>query len=72
MRTLDELRTVTNDEELIAAAAAYIAAGEAKLREARKLRNDAVRRLVVEHGPTRVARLTGMTLANVKAIRGTT
>lgn len=55
---------------MVQAAIAYIEAGEVKMQEARRLRNAAVRRLVEKYGPAETARLTGIKLATVKAIRG--
>ncbi len=58
------------DGSMVQAAIAYIEAGEVKMQEARRLRNAAVRRLVEKYGPAETARLTGIKLATVKAIRG--
>jgi hypothetical protein len=68
--TLDDLHVARDDEELIHIANEYITAGEEKLRIARKLRNDAVRRQIQKLGPTRAARQARMPLSTIKAIRG--
>jgi len=69
-RNLEELRAVSDGVARVRAAQAYLALGEEKLSEARKLRDDAVRALVEEHGPAEAARLTGLSVSSVKAIRG--
>ena len=69
-RTLDDLRGITDDEALVAAAGAYLDRVRAAQREARALRNAAVARLVLEHGPSEAARRAGLSLTTVKALRG--
>lgn len=69
-RTLDELRTVRGDEEIVRAADAYITNGRHKLQEALSLRDAAVRRLAEKHGPSEAARRVGKSLSTIKLIRG--
>jgi hypothetical protein len=69
-RNLDELRAIKDPQELIQAAHAYIEAGETKLSDARKLRDEAVRVLVKKHGLAETARRTGLSQSTVKMIRG--
>lgn len=54
----------------IAAVAEYIEQGEAKIRDARKLRDDDLRDLAAEHGPAKAARLAGVSLSTVKLAVG--
>lgn len=54
------------------ALAEYIAGGEAKLREARCLRDEDLRVLAAERGPSATARLAGVSLSTVKLAVGRT
>ena len=63
-----ELRKITDRVERAHRATTYIEAGEEKIREVRRLRDDAIRDLVKEHGPAKTARLVGLSLSTVKAI----
>lgn len=69
-RTLEEVRAVRDPEARIHAASAYIAAGEEKLREARRLRDADVRALIEQHGPAEAARRSHLSLSTVKTIKG--
>lgn len=53
-----------------AAIAEYIAGGEEKLREARRLRDEDFRALAAEHGPSKAARLAGVSLSTMKIAVG--
>lgn len=68
-RTPDDLRAISDPTERIAAADGYIAAGEAKLRQARDLRNHAIRELVEQVGPSEAARRSGKSLSYVTSLR---
>lgn len=68
-RNLDELRAVTGNEQRVAAADAYLARVHDAQQEARALREEAIRGLITEHGPSKAARLAGVSLTTVKAIR---
>lgn len=48
----------------------YIANGEAKLREARKLRDEDLRVMAENHGPSKAARQAGVSLSTVKLAVG--
>jgi hypothetical protein len=69
-RTLASLRAVQPDVERIKAAQDFIADREREIKEARRVRNEAVRSMVAEFGPAETARRTGMPLPTVKAIKG--
>lgn len=49
---------------------AYIASGEEKLREARKLRDEDLRVLAKRFGPSQAARSAGVSLSTVKLAVG--
>lgn len=69
-QTLANVRAVKDVEARIRAATAYIEAGEAKLREARRIRDQDVRALVANVGPAEAARRSGLSLSTVKTIKG--
>jgi hypothetical protein len=69
-QTLDQVRAVKDREARIHAATAYIEAGESKIQEARRLRDDDIRWLATRHGPAEAARRSGLSLSTVKAIKG--
>jgi hypothetical protein len=69
-RTIDELKAVADPGARITAAALYIENGEAKIREARHIRDTAIRALAEAHGPAEAARLAGVSLSTVKLVRG--
>lgn len=69
-RTLQELKSMKPGVPRAEAIAEYIAAGEAKLREARCLRDDDLRTLAAEHGPANAARRAGVSLSTVKLAVG--
>jgi hypothetical protein len=68
--TLDELRKMSPGSDRALAIAAYIKAGEQKLRDARKLRDDDLRALAAQHGPAKAARLAKVSLSTVKLAVG--
>jgi hypothetical protein len=67
-RNLDELRSIQDQIERVKAAVVYIDNGLAKIAEARAIRDAAIRALAAKHGPTEVARRTGVGLSTVKAL----
>lgn len=69
-RNLDELRKMRAGPRRIAAADAYIAEHDEAIKEARAIRNSDIREIADEQGSAATARLLGMPLATVKAIRG--
>lgn len=69
-KTIDELRAVRDPEARVKAADAYIHNGTEKLKEARRLRDEAIRALVALHGPSEAARRAGVSLSTVKLIKG--
>lgn len=54
----------------MAAAGALIEHHEDGLRGARRVRDDAIRALVTQHGPAETARRTGLSLSSVRVIKG--
>ena len=68
--TLDELRRMKPGTDRIQAISDYIAQGEAKIADARRLRDTDVRTLAQEHGPAKAARMSGLSLSTVKLLRG--
>lgn len=68
--TLDELRKMAPGLARAEAIRDYIAAGEDKLREARRLRDADLRALTAEHGPAKAARLARVSLSTVKLAIG--
>ena len=68
--TLEQLRKLRPGPERIHAISEYIALGEEKISDARRLRDEDVRALVAEHGPAQAARLSGLSLSTVKLIKG--
>lgn len=66
--TLDQLRAIRDPAKQAQAAKAYIENGEAKLTEARRIRDEAVRALAKSHSKAEVARIAGLSLAMVKII----
>lgn len=69
-RTVAALRAIEPAVDRVAAARVFIADREAEAREARKVRNEAVRALVAEYGPAETSRMTGIPLPTVKGIGG--
>lgn len=67
-QTLDQLREMEPGPRRIDAISRYINQGEEKIRDARKLRDDDVRALVSEVGPTKAAEACGLGIHTVKAI----
>lgn len=67
---LDGLRAMVPGVERLEAIAAYIAAGEEKIRDARGLRDADLRALAAEHGPAKTARMAGVSLSTVKLAVG--
>lgn len=65
-RNLDELRAVRDPAQRALAAAAYIEQREQAIAEARSVRDDAIRALLGEHGPTKTARMCGVSVSHVK------
>lgn len=70
MATLDELSKRSPGAKRLADLTEYIAQGEAKLRDARVLRDEDLRVLAAEHGKTKAARLAGVSLSTVKLAVG--
>lgn len=68
--TLEQLRKLRPGPERIRAISEYIALGEEKISDARKLRDEDVRTLIAEHGPAEAARMSGLSLSTVKLIKG--
>lgn len=68
--TLAQLQQMKPGGLLVQAVTDYISAGEQKIREARKLRDDAVRGLLALHSIAATARITGLNVATVRAIKG--
>lgn len=69
-RNLQELKTMAPGAARATAIAEYIASGEAKLREARRLRDEDCRVLAGEHGPSEAARRAQVSLSTVKLAVG--
>lgn len=67
---LEAIRGLPLREDRIHAATAYIAQIEAQADEARKLRDDEVRALVRQFGPSEAARRSGLSLSTIKLIKG--
>lgn len=68
-RTLDELRSVRDPLAQALAAKSYIERAEDAARQARRVRDAAIREYLKEHGPTETAKACGVSLATVKALR---
>jgi hypothetical protein len=68
--TLDELRRMKPGTDRVKAITEYIEQGEAKIADARKLRDADIRALAAEHGPAQAARMSGLSLSTVKLVRG--
>lgn len=68
--TLDTLHAMPSGVERYRAVQAYIAAGEAKVREARRLGDADLHALRDEHGPTEAARLAGVSVSTVNRAAG--
>lgn len=68
-RTLDELRGITGDENQVHAADAYLERVADFQRQARAIRDAAIRRLIAQHGPSEAARRAGVSLSTVKALK---
>lgn len=69
-RTLAKLRAMPPGPARVRAIKEFIAMRDDEIKEARKLRNEDVRALATEHGPAEAARMLGMPLPTVKAIKG--
>lgn len=69
-RNLEQLRVTHPDLEQVKAADAYIAQREEAIREARAIRDAAVRRLIAKHGPAKTRDLTGYSASTIRLIRG--
>lgn len=67
-RNLDELRKVRHPAEQALAAAAYIAEREKAISEARRIRDEAVRRYRKNHSLSETAAACGVSVATVKSI----
>lgn len=71
---LDAIRSLPLREDRIHAANAYItqveAQTKAQLDAARKLRDDEVRALILQFGPSEAARRAGLSLSTIKLIKG--
>lgn len=65
---LTELKAVKSATERAIAAGAYITAREEAIAEARKVRDDAVRAVAAEVGPTKAAQACGVSLSLVKVV----
>lgn len=70
-RTVAALRAVQPEVDRVKAAQEFIAHWGREIKEARKVRNEAVRVMAAELGPAETARRTGMPLPTVKAITST-
>lgn len=70
-RTIAELHQIRDAAARANAAAEYIAAGEAKLTEARQLRDAAIAQLITTHGVTAAARACGVSITHAKQVRAT-
>jgi hypothetical protein len=68
-RNLEELRAVPDRVDRIQAASEYITNGLAKIAEARAIRDSDIVALADEHGPAEAARMAGVSLSTVKALR---
>lgn len=68
-RNLDELRSVKDPVAQGLAAKAYIEAREEAIREARRIRDTAIRTYLENHGAAATARAFEVSLALVKAVR---
>lgn len=67
---MDALRAIKDPEERANAATAYIEAGEERIREARRMRAEDIRKLVKQHGLAETSRRLNLKLSTVKSIRG--
>lgn len=65
---LAALRAIRDPAEQARAASRYISEREQAIREARIIRDNAVRLLAKEHGPTRAAALSGVSVSLVKVV----
>lgn len=68
--TLDELSKRKPGPDRLADLTAYIGQGEAKIREARALRDQDLRALAEKHGKAAAARMAGVSLSTVKLAVG--
>lgn len=66
-----ELDAMPPGPEKVEAARAALEVFEELVKAARRKRNAYVREMVAEHGPSKTARLTGLSLSTVKGIQGT-
>lgn len=69
-KNLDQLRAMKPGLDRIHAIAAYIEQGEARLRDARRLRDHDLRALAADIGPARTAREANVSLSTVKLAVG--
>ncbi len=70
IRNLQQLEAMSPGATRAEAIAEYLKAGEEKLRQARRLRDEDLRVLAAEHGPSEASRLAKVSLSTVKnAIR---
>lgn len=67
---LHELKAMAPGAARAAAIREYLEAGEAKLREARLLRDEDLRVLAGAHGPSKAARMGSVSLSTVKLAVG--
>jgi hypothetical protein len=67
---LQELKAMAPSAARAESINAYIAAGEAKIREARRLRDEDLRVLAAAHGPSKASRMVGVSLSTVKLAVG--
>lgn len=67
---LHELKAMSPGLARAEAIGEYLAAGEQKLREARRLRDEDLRTLAAAHGPSEAARRSGVSLSTVKLAVG--
>lgn len=68
-RNLAEVRAVREPAARALAAKAYADARREAIREVLVIRDEAIRELLADHGPTEVARLCGVSLSHVKLVR---
>jgi len=67
---LNELRAVRDPAARARAARAYVKARQDAIATALGIRDDAIRALLQDHGPSEVARLCDVSLSTVKIARG--
>ncbi len=67
-RNLDELRAVTDPAAQALAAKSYIEQREQAIKDARRIRDAAIRRLLETRGVTDTARTCGVSVSLVKAL----